>query len=76
MFTCDICKASSDLGEKPIIRVIESREKIYEYGRYRRKKVTRGQEIVREAKMCTACGSIYDKKHPVSDNKLSELKAA
>ena len=76
MFLCSICKKVSKLREKATVRIIEKRKIVYEYGRYRRKKVTEGWEIVQEAKMCNACGILYDKEHSIPENEISELIAA
>ena len=76
MFKCQSCGNISKLGEKPSNKIIETRIKIYEYGRFRRKKTTQGSEIVREAKMCRVCGILYDEEHAVPESEVSELIAA
>ncbi len=76
MFKCEVCGNTSKLGEKPTTKVIETRIKIYEYGRYRRKKTTQGSEIVREARMCGVCGILYDEEHAIPESEVSELIAA
>lgn len=60
MFICDKCGRNSKSGEKPYKRVMETREVTYINGRYKRKKVTIGREIVREANLCLACKTSFD----------------
>lgn len=71
MFNCDLCNKTSKSGEKPFVKVVETRIKTYNYGRYNKRKTTNGHEIVREEKLCNMCKILSDKE-TIIPNQLNE----
>lgn len=64
MFKCDLCKKVSAPGDKPVLRVVETRRQEYtntvrfldEYDVPRTKTVNSvGHETVKEVKLCAVC---------------------
>lgn len=71
MFNCDSCNKTSNFGEKPFVVVVETRLKTYTYGKYNKRRITNGHEIVREKKLCNVCKILSDKE-TIIPNQLNE----
>lgn len=56
MYRCDICGKVTKSGEKQNKKIVETRDKIYNYrDKYGKERVAKGTEIVKEINVCKKC---------------------